>query len=214
MQPKDLTLCGECLLYGAIQGLADGLILVDCDERIFHLNRRARELLGLGPAPITGKPIRNCLRDPGLAAFWSSAAEETVPASAELAFPHGRTIRASLSPCVSAAGASIGRALLLRDVTNEKKIRIELSESVAERLVEMTGGDASPGAIPAMSAREREILGLLTEGLTNEQIGARLNVSANTVASHLKNIFAKLGVTRRAEAAALAASHGLRPRRK
>lgn len=53
-----------------------------------------------------------------------------------------------------------------------------------------------------LSAREIEVLQLLAQGLTNLQISRELTVSENTVRFHLKNIFEKLSVTNRTEAAA------------
>ncbi|HEY3997674.1 MAG TPA: response regulator [Candidatus Xenobia bacterium] len=58
--------------------------------------------------------------------------------------------------------------------------------------------------LPELSPREREVLELVQAGLTNEEIGARLFISANTVKAHLKVIFDKLGVKTRAAAVAKA----------
>lgn len=60
--------------------------------------------------------------------------------------------------------------------------------------------------LDVLTAREREVLELLAEGLTNKAIGQRLVISENTVKRHLKSIFAKLDVGTRAAAAARAAS--------
>jgi DNA-binding NarL/FixJ family response regulator len=57
---------------------------------------------------------------------------------------------------------------------------------------------ANPG--PALSAREREILGLLAQGDSNKEIGARLNLSPFTVKNHLARVFEKLHVRCRTEA--------------
>jgi len=114
--------------------------------------------------------------------------------------------------CLSASGEPIGRVLLLRDVTRERKITVELTDTVAKRLVEMAGGDDTPSELPGLTTREREVLGLLAEGLTNAGIAGRLHVSPNTVASHLKNLYSKLGVDSRSQAVACALTHGVRPR--
>lgn len=60
-----------------------------------------------------------------------------------------------------------------------------------------------------LSARELEVLALIARGLTNKQISVELVVSENTVARHVQNIFAKLGVSSRTAATAFAFEHGL-----
>jgi DNA-binding NarL/FixJ family response regulator len=60
-----------------------------------------------------------------------------------------------------------------------------------------------------VTPREREVLALLAEGLTNGQIAARLTVSEHTVHRHVTNILRKLGLPSRAAAAAYAARSGL-----
>lgn len=60
-----------------------------------------------------------------------------------------------------------------------------------------------------ITLREREVLALVQEGLSNVEIGARLSVSPNTVRSHLQSLSSKLGVTSRAKLAARARSLGL-----
>jgi two-component system nitrate/nitrite response regulator NarL len=54
-----------------------------------------------------------------------------------------------------------------------------------------------------LTGREREIVGLLADGLSNQQIAHRLYIELATVRNHVHNILGKLGVHRRAEAAAL-----------
>jgi two-component system response regulator DesR len=60
-----------------------------------------------------------------------------------------------------------------------------------------------------LSPREREVLGLVSEGATNAQIAARLEVSEETVKTLLSRVFLKLGARRRAEAVAVAQRAGL-----
>jgi DNA-binding CsgD family transcriptional regulator len=59
-----------------------------------------------------------------------------------------------------------------------------------------------------LSAREREILVLLTQQLTNAEIAARLQLSEKTVRNHVSNILTKLRVPTRAEAIAAARQAG------
>lgn len=54
----------------------------------------------------------------------------------------------------------------------------------------------------ALTDREEAVLALVAEGKSNTQIGAALSLSENTVKFHLKNLYSKLGVTNRTEAAA------------
>ncbi len=54
----------------------------------------------------------------------------------------------------------------------------------------------------ALTEREEAVLALVAEGQSNAQIGAALNLSKNTIKFHLRNLYAKLGVSNRTEAAA------------
>jgi DNA-binding NarL/FixJ family response regulator len=62
-----------------------------------------------------------------------------------------------------------------------------------------------------LSAREMDVLKLLVAGASNKMIAAQLNVSENTVKSHLSHIFDKLQVQSRAEAVAVALQRGIVP---
>jgi DNA-binding NarL/FixJ family response regulator len=65
-------------------------------------------------------------------------------------------------------------------------------------------GRTGPKGFGDLSKRELEVLRQLGEGLTNAEIAARLYISTKTVATHVGNIFGKLGLRNRAEAATLA----------
>jgi DNA-binding NarL/FixJ family response regulator len=60
---------------------------------------------------------------------------------------------------------------------------------------------------PALSAREQEVLLLVKAGLANKQIGRRLGIAERTVKAHLTNIFGRIGVTDRTQAALWAQEH-------
>lgn len=73
-----------------------------------------------------------------------------------------------------------------------------------------TRGTKRPLGVPCqLSAREAEVLGWVAAGRTNRQIASVLHISERTVERHLSNIFTKLEVSSRTEAAGVAFAHGL-----
>ncbi|HVN41285.1 MAG TPA: LuxR C-terminal-related transcriptional regulator [Steroidobacteraceae bacterium] len=121
------------------------------------------------------------------------------------------------------AGPEIGTLLSLaaesRRNTPAQATFIERLRSDPNALRLTSGGAAAearaaPAAAP-LSPRECEILALIAEGYSNKAIARELGLGPETVKSHLKNVFAKLGVDRRTQAVVRAAELGLvRPRRR
>jgi len=66
----------------------------------------------------------------------------------------------------------------------------------------------SDAVFAALSAREREVLALMADGLSNTDIGERLRITEKTVRNHATSIFDKLGVWSRAQAIVFAREHG------
>jgi DNA-binding NarL/FixJ family response regulator len=66
-----------------------------------------------------------------------------------------------------------------------------------------------PGLQEPLTTREKEVLRLLAEGLSNKQIAARLEISDHTAKFHVNSILSKLGATSRTEAVVSAARSGL-----
>lgn len=85
--------------------------------------------------------------------------------------------------------------------------RATLSPEATQALIQAAKQDPVPGH--DLTEREREVLMLMAEGLNNTQIAGRLTVSPSTIKSHVSSILAKLGVTSRTEAVALALRHKL-----
>jgi two-component system nitrate/nitrite response regulator NarL len=81
------------------------------------------------------------------------------------------------------------------------EVQSGLAEEIQER--ERTGG------APQLSAREREVLSLIAEGLSAPEIGKRIHLSTTTVKSHLHTLYEKLGVSDRAAAVAEGMRRGL-----
>lgn len=76
-------------------------------------------------------------------------------------------------------------------------------------IAEALGLLSMPHAVSTLTGREIEVIRLLTEGLTNQEIADALFVSTRTVAGHVANILTKLGLRSRTAAVAYAVRHGL-----
>jgi LuxR family maltose regulon positive regulatory protein len=81
----------------------------------------------------------------------------------------------------------------------------------AERPAPPRAGPSRPDLIEPLSEREIEVLELISEGLTNPEIAARLYLALNTVKAHTRNIYGKLGVHNRTQAVARARALGVLP---
>jgi two-component system, NarL family, response regulator LiaR len=85
--------------------------------------------------------------------------------------------------------------------------RPALHPSVAARL--MRQGSTERIARDDLTARERDVLRLMVEGLANKQIAQRLGIGEKTIKTHVSRVLAKLGVADRTQAAVLAIREGL-----
>jgi two-component system, NarL family, response regulator LiaR len=105
---------------------------------------------------------------------------------------------------------------LLKDVSAEELVNairkaVAGQPSLSPEAAQVLMKNVSEPALPyqEMTGREKEILALMVEGMSNNEIAERLIVSQSTVKFHVSNILSKLGVTGRTEAVALAVKHHL-----
>jgi DNA-binding NarL/FixJ family response regulator len=115
------------------------------------------------------------------------------------AYSDGESMRAALEG--GAAGFALKTEPPQQTVASIRQVhRGHLVFPLAARRWLLRGGTQQERG--ELTEREREILALVAEGLTNAQIARRLRVSDNTVKFHLQNLYLKLGVRNRTEAAA------------
>ena len=100
---------------------------------------------------------------------------------------------------------------LLLDLMDEQSKNGQTSSDVASGSPPL-GGEHSRGeeALPSsLTPREAEVLGLMSRGLTNQQIARNLLMSTSTVKKHVRNVISKLGVSDRTQAAVRAVELGV-----
>jgi two-component system response regulator DevR len=91
----------------------------------------------------------------------------------------------------------------IREVAAGKSL---LDPSVTERLLtRLRSGAPEDARLASLTDREREILGLIADGLTNRQIGERLFLAEKTVKNYVSTMLVKLGMQRRTQAAVFGA---------
>ncbi|MER6098170.1 response regulator transcription factor [Streptomyces sp. NPDC001728] len=71
------------------------------------------------------------------------------------------------------------------------------------------GGGVAASQVDGLTERETEVIALVADGLSNQEIASRLRISTATVKTHINNLFAKTGVRDRAQAVRYAYQHGL-----
>ncbi|HTG48499.1 MAG TPA: LuxR family transcriptional regulator [Actinomycetota bacterium] len=138
-----------------------------------------------------------------------AALERLRPALAayeELQLPYeAARVRAWIGRTLLACGERDQGELALRTAAGELR-DLGAARDAAELEGLLSGSPALPDGL---TAREAEVLKLVAAGRTNRDIAVELVISEHTVARHLQNMFAKLGVSSRAAATAYAFEHGL-----
>jgi DNA-binding NarL/FixJ family response regulator len=104
------------------------------------------------------------------------------------------------------------RAVARGEAAIDPAVQHHLIDAIATRPAGMVAPEPPPALPDGLTPREAEVLGLVAEGLSNQEIATRLVVSEATVKSHINHLFTKTGVRDRAQAVTYAFRHDLVPR--
>jgi DNA-binding NarL/FixJ family response regulator len=162
------------------------------------------ELDAVAASPVARALIEAELRDD--VAAWDAALERLDTAEGPVHLgAHGQLRRAALLAADRhAAAAALGRADAIATAVGARLLQRRIAD-LRRRLglgaVERIRGSARSAEL---TPREREVLRLIARGRSNGEIGGELFISTKTASVHVSNILAKLGVSTRTEAAAVA----------
>ena len=199
------------------------------DEHFTDVNDSFLQLTGYCRNEVVGHSA-------GELGMWSSREDRSKLEVAERAggfreLPLKITDKAGITRDVSASGELIrtdgheGWLKMFVDVTDKKRSEEELlraidevmrdtgwfSRSVVEKLANLRARaqDLPSTEIQDLTGRERQVLGKIAQGLSNDQIAETLAISRNTVRNYVANVYGKLGVSSRAEAVVWARERGI-----
>lgn len=124
------------------------------------------------------------------------------------------TDEASVRPALEAGAVSyqlkdVAGAELVECIRSAARGESRLHPRIAASLVRTLRGEGKPDPLAQLSARERDVLLLIADGLSNQVIAERLGIGEATVKTHVGNLLAKLDLADRTQAAVWAWRHGL-----
>ena len=114
------------------------------------------------------------------------------------------------------AAAAHGYSVISKDVALEVLVQSLRQVAEGQRLLPLPSSEQTisreqsaitENALTTLTDRERQIMRLVSEGLSNKEIGRRLNIADGTIKVHLHHVFQKLEISNRTVLAALAISH-------
>jgi len=183
-QESDITVVGEA---GVATGTADAI--VRSGARVAVLDGRLPDGSGIDVCRDvkSAAPLVGCL-------ILTSYDDDEAVLAAVLAGADGYLLKEVRATALVDA--------IRRVAAGESLLDPVVTERVSGRLTQPADG---PSPLDALTPREKDVLALIAEGLSNREIGARLFLAEKTVKNNVSAIFAKLGMQRRTQAAVLAA---------
>lgn len=196
----------EVLQKRIASALEEGLVLVDASGKIIWMNHEARqringELRHLDlPLPKPDAGTLECFVAP--ADIMLKGQRVTIGVIQETVAPRENPdLMASIESVLADSTSWFTRTVL------EKLKAISSAPAGNER---PPGAVASAVALQSLSAREREVLGLICEGRSDAQMATLLGLSENTVRNHIASLYRKIGVNRRTAAVIWARERGIK----
>lgn len=210
----------------ALNSIKDPFGIIDRDFKVRWANRQMAGIFQYEPAQIIGKtcfkmfwgvdePCRNCPLKKTIQTGRSQIEERWIDFMPKVR----RWGEIRYHPILSGDGNVVAVTFLVIDITEQKKKKAKQKKyrQFLSKKLNRAAGDRhqitlNRGEITIhvkLSVRETEVLSLMAEGCTNNDISALLEISHNTVKSHVNSVFNKLGVNDRTQACVIATRFGL-----
>lgn len=193
--------------------------IFDKDCRIIWINKAMGYIHRCDPATSIDKPCHEALRSCGVRCKRCPLKEAIATGRTQvfedsMDFPEGRRWGEVHAYPVRGHDKIISAVIVIVFETTEKRKALQRQKDYTDLLEQKLSsqattkkslGEDSVGFVPIkLSRRESDVLRLVTEGYTNIQIADLLDISNNTVKTHVNNVFNKLGVNDRTQAAVIA----------
>jgi DNA-binding NarL/FixJ family response regulator len=200
------------------RGLRGYLEVVDDMEVVGEAANGQEALEGIAALVAAGRPPDVVLMDlllPGMDGVAATAALRqrhpgievvAMTSSTQAAMVHGALQAGAAGYLLKDAEADEVAAAIRAACRGEVHLDAAIAKQLTRSLV-----TPEPGTVNSLTDREREVLVLVAQGLSNQQIADALVVSERTARTHVSNILGKLGVASRTQAALLAIREGVAP---
>lgn len=172
-----------------VSALRGGVILIDSQGRVTWMDDKARRRVNGGLRDLV-LPLRDS----------SNAAQDCFVAPVELTLNGERVTLCAIQETVEPKESERDLIAAIQAVMSDTSW---LTRTVIEKLKALRQGHRSseaPDGVDALSDREREVLGLICEGVSDADMSTMLRLSPNTVRNHIAALYRKIGVNRRSAA--------------
>ena len=165
------------------------------------LEERARVRVGPGGPAGEQSLVILCSEDADGAAERVKLLKEKNPQATILVFGSGLDLPLAQAALRAGARGYIHAGMRPQHIVRAVEVAAEGEIVAPRKLMEYLLAQEGNADLDALSARQREILGFVVEGLSNAEIGKRLYLSESTIKQHLRAAYKVLGVSNRTEAA-------------